>query len=295
MAIALALMMGICIGISVLLAQLYGQGDPIRLRHYASTALIAGTVFTTLLSIVCFFITKPILVLWGVPSAVIPDANRYLQIILAGLVFSYLYNFLFSALRAVGNSKAPFLFLIVASVLHIFLDLYFVWNLKAGVAGVAVSTVLSQAIAAWLCGIYIYKNVPLLALKRQEFVFFRPALAPIFRYSWAAAMQQTFVYLGRFLTQGFMNPFGAEAIAGYNAATRIEGFVLTPCEGIGVSASTYVAQNMGARQPDRVKNGFKISIGINIAYALAAGCALLFFAPALVRVFSTCQTKEKRP
>ncbi|WP_312642550.1 MATE family efflux transporter [Hydrogenoanaerobacterium sp.] len=285
MSIVIFFIFGICVGMSVLMAQLYGAADYKGFKEEASTSLIAGLVFTVALSVLCWFLSKPILVLTKTPPEILGDADRYLKIIFVGLIFSFLYNYYSAALRAMGDSKTPFLFLLLSSVLNVVLDIFFIQSLHTGVEGAAIATVISQAVSSILCILYVYRKIPLLALKRREFIFQKSILVKTINYSWISAVQQTFLYVGRLLVQGAVNPFGTSVIAAYNAATRVEGFVLAPFDSMSASISTYCAQNMGAGLKHRIKSGYKIGTVINIIYSLVACAVLFLFAPQIMQLF----------
>ncbi|RPF49069.1 putative MATE family efflux protein [Hydrogenoanaerobacterium saccharovorans] len=285
MSIVIFFIFGICVGMSVLMAQLYGAKDYSGFKKEASTSLIAGLVFTVVLSVLCCILSKPILVLTKTPAEILNDADLYLKIIFIGLIFSFLYNYYSAALRAIGDSKTPFLFLLLSSVLNVVLDIFFIKVLHTGVEGAAIATVISQAVSSILCVIYVYRKIPLLALKRNEFIFEKSILVKTINYSWVSAVQQTFLYVGRLLVQGAVNPFGTSVIAAYNAATRVEGFVLAPFDSMSASTSTYCAQNMGAGLNHRMKSGYKICTVINVIYSLVACAVLFFFSPQIMALF----------
>ena len=286
MSILLAFIIGCCVGISVLMAQLYGSGDKEAFHKEASTALIAGLVFTVFLAVVSNLTLEPILIWQNTPRSVIPEVKAYLNVVFIGLIFTFLYNYYFACLRAVGNSRTPFIFLAISSVLHIVLALLFIHVLKKGIVFVALSTVLSEGFSALCCWLYIRFRVPILSIGRKNLTFSKQALVQTISYSWAAALQQIVVYLGRFLTQGCMNVFGEESIAGYNAATRIEGFILTPSEGVGNAVSTFFAQNMGAGKPGRIKKGYRVGVMINFTIGATIVCLLQLFSSQIMSWFS---------
>jgi len=283
--IAIFLMFGICVGVSVLLAQLYGADDYEGFKVQTSTALIAGCIFTILLSFLCMFISKPILVMAKTPEIVLNDADRYIKIVFCGLIFSFLYNFFSSALRAIGDSKTPFIFLLVSCCLNICMSVFFVKVFDWGVSSMAVSTVIAQATSALSCIIYVYKKIPILSLKRNEFIFKMDVLIKTVQYSCASAIQQTFLYIGRFLVQSSVNPLGAGVIAAYNSATRVEAFALAPFDSVATSLSTFVAQNMGAGLYDRIKQGYSKSQILCTAGSFVVSIILFVFSPKAMSIF----------
>lgn len=266
---------GGCTGVSVLIAQIYGSGDTKKLKKTMSTALIFGALFTLELTALCLCGARGVLAWTKAPAELRDETMAYLNIVFAGLIFSFLYNYYASALRGIGNSKIPFVFQAAASALHIAMNLLFVGALGLGVRGSALATVLSQMFSSGACIYYVYRYEPLLALRRGDCAVDRAALGQTIGYSWASALQSIIVYVGRFLTQGCVNPMGADVVAGYNAATRIEAIVVMPYEGISTAESTFIAQNLGAGHAERVRAGVRASFVMNLAYVSVA-CTLVF-------------------
>lgn len=285
MSVVIFFLFGICLGISMVMAQYYGAGDEKNLRLEVSTSLLTGIIFTLLLSLVCFFLSRPVLLATRTPADIVADTDAYLKVIFSGLVFSFLYNYYAAALRAIGDSKTPLYFLIISSVLNVFLVFFFVGNRQWGVAGAAWATVIAQAVSSLLCIIYVYKKVPLLALYKGDFHFHKKMLKLSIRYGWVSGVQQTFLYVGRLLVQGAVNPLGTSVVAAYNAATRIEGFVLAPFDSMSATISTYCAHNVGARQPERIRRGYRITFWINLGFAFVFCLILILGGKFLLSLF----------
>lgn len=246
MSIAIFFIFGICIGTSVLMAQIFGAGEYKDLKKEFSTALIVGIIFTIIMSIICIFLSRWILIITGTPKEILNDADIFLKIIFGGLIFSFLYNFYSSALRAIGDSRTPLIFLLVSCVLNAILCVIFIVFFKFGVAGSAIATVIAQGISSMLCIVYANIKIPLIKLNRNELIIDKSLLKQTIQYSWVTAVQQTCLYVGKLLVQGVVNPFGTNAIAAYNSVTRIDSLVLSTAESFGTSVATYSAQNKGA-------------------------------------------------
>ncbi len=255
--IAIFFMFGLCIGMSVLVSQFVGAKKYDDLKKEVSTALIAGTLFTIVISIVCIALSKYFLIMSGTPEEIVNDADTFLKITFGGLIFSFLYNFYSSSLRAIGDSKTPLIFLITSCVLNGILCIVFVAVFKLGIAGSALATVIAQGISALFCIIYVYIKIPMIRLKLNHLVLDKLLLRETIQYSWASALQQASLYIGRLLIQGVVNSFGTNAIAAYNSGTRVEGFVLAPGDSIAAAMATYVAQNKGAGKSVRIIDGYK--------------------------------------
>lgn len=292
MSVAIFFIFGICIGTSVLMAQLFGAGKYDELKKEVSTSLIAGIIFTIALSIVCILLSRWMLIITGTPGEILDDADIFLKIIFGGLIFSFLYNFYSSSLRAIGDSNTPLIFLIISCVLNAVLCIVFVAGFKLGVAGSAIATVIAQGISSLLCVAYVYTRIPLLSLKKDELVVEKDLLKLSLQYSWVTALQQTCIYIGKLMVQGVVNPFGTNAIAAYNSVTRIDSFVMAGGESLSASVATYSAQNKGAGKTDRIMEGFKKSAAIMAVYSIIIGLAIYFKAEGIMKLFVSADEKE---
>ncbi|MDO4559734.1 MAG: MATE family efflux transporter [bacterium] len=276
MNIMMFLLVGMTMGASVLMAEYFGAGDEKKLKDEVATSMTAGLLFTLLLSAAGMLCIRPALLLIQAPPEIMPQAVSYLRIIFAGLLFAFLYNHLASAMRAVGESAVPLIFLIFSSLLNIVLAVVFVKNMGAGVEGAAWATVISQAAAALLCLIYIYFKIPVLRpggnFLRIDFTLLKKTAS----YSSVSGIQQAVLYVGIFLIQGAVNPLGIDTIAAFNSVSRIDNLVMTPSDSLASSLMMFVSQNRGARREDRVRLGLRQSIYLN--FAATALCALVLFA-----------------
>ena len=178
---------GLCMGASILMGTQYGAKEYETLHRQISTTLLSGVVFSLTLTILCVLFAGPILTMLQVDPSIFAMTRGYLRIIFLGMVFTFLYNFFASTLRALGDSSSPLYFLIISAVLNIFGDLFFVVVLKAGSNGCAISTVLSEALCSLFCVIYIQKKVPLLRLGKKWLVFDSGLLKRTIAYGDAAS------------------------------------------------------------------------------------------------------------
>lgn len=292
MSIAIFFIFGICIGTSVLMAQIFGAGEYKDLKKEFSTALIVGIIFTIIMSIICIFLSRWILIITGTPKEILNDADIFLKIIFGGLIFSFLYNFYSSALRAIGDSRTPLIFLLVSCVLNAILCVIFIVFFKFGVAGSAIATVIAQGISSMLCIVYANIKIPLIKLNRNELIIDKSLLKQTIQYSWVTAVQQTCLYVGKLLVQGVVNPFGTNAIAAYNSVTRIDSLVLSTAESFGTSVATYSAQNKGAGKYDRIIEGYKKSNIIMTIYGIVSGLIVFLGAEKIMHLFVASSEKE---
>ena len=285
MNLMLFLIIGICLGMSVLMGNFFGKGDIENLKKAISTSVITGGFFTMVIVVLGFFFSHSLLSLMSTPSEIIDDATSYLQIIFVGLIFTFIYNIYASTLRSMGNSKVSLYFLGASAVLNVLLELLFVVVLKQGIKGSALATVIAEAIAAFLCIIYVYVKIPFLRFKRNEFVFDRDLLSIIVGYSFVSAMQQITLHLGKLLVQGAVNPLGVFAMAAFNAVTRIDDFVMIVQQNISHGITGFLAQNKGKRNFSRIRKGFMVGVKLEVIYSLVMMILIFVFAKELMILF----------
>jgi len=285
MNIVLFLIVGICLGMSVLMGNFFGAGDIVKLKREISTALIAGGVFTLVLVVLGLIFSHAILSLMHTPPEIIDDATLFLRIIFVGMFFTFIYNIYASTLRSMGNSNASLYFLAASAVLNVIMDILFVAVLKLGIAGAACATVIAEALSALFCIIYVRKRIPILKYTRHEFVFDRTLLRETINYSSVAGMQQITLHVGKLLVQGAVNPLGIFAIAAFNAVSRIDDFVMIVQQNIAHGTTGFLAQNIGGGRTDRLRKGFFTGLKMEVIYSLIMGVTIFVFARPFVTVF----------
>lgn len=286
MNIAILLISGMCMGASVLMSSQYGAEDYDTLSRQISTTLLSGCGFSAVFSLLMMFLAAPVLRLIHVPGDVIPEAAAYLRIVFLGLMFTFVYNFLANTMRALGDSRTPLYFLVVSSVLNIGLDVLFVAAFNLGVMGSAAATVLSQALCCLFCGVYIKLRISLLCLGKKWLVFDRKLLKRTVSYGSTSAMQQVCLQVGKVIIQSVVNSQGVSMMAAFTAVNRVDDFAYTPQQNIGHAMTTFIAQNKGAGQQERIKKGFRCGLLIELCYSLFLLAFIFCAAPALMGLFA---------
>ncbi len=276
---------GLCMGASILMGIQYGAKDYETLHRQISTTLLSGAFFSFFLTLVCVIFAVPILLLLQVDPSIMSMTVQYLRIIFLGLMFTFLYNFFSSTLRALGDSASPLYFLIISAILNIFGDLFFVIVLKAGSNGCAISTVLSEALCCLFCIIYIQKKVPILRLGKKWLVFDAGLLKKTIAYGWASAMQQATVQMGKIAIQALVNTMGVSVAAAFAVVNRIDDFAITPEQNIAHAMTALMAQNKGAGKNDRMREGFRCGMILELVYGAAVMLICLGFARPLMSLF----------
>ncbi|MCC8127384.1 MAG: MATE family efflux transporter [Clostridiales bacterium] len=276
---------GLCMGASILMGTQFGAKDYDTLNRQISTTMLAGVIFSLSLSIVCILLAVPILTCMQVDASIMTLTTQYMRIIFMGLVFTYLYNFFSSTLRALGDAKTPLYFLMISSVFNIFGDLFFIVVLHMGSMGCAISTVISEALSCVFCLIHIQRAVPILQLGRKWMVFDHSLLRQTISYGWASAMQQATIPLAKIAIQAVVNTLGVSAAAAFAVVNRIDDFAYTPEQNIGHAMTALMAQNRGAGKRDRMRAGFRCGMMLEAIYGVIVLLIGFFFARQLMMLF----------
>ncbi len=287
MTLAILFISGMCMGAGVLMGMHYGAKDYDVLERQISSTMIGGLVFSVMLSAVCIFLTPWLLRLIRTQEEVLPIATGYLRIIFCGLIFTFIYNFYASTLRALGDSRSPLYFLMISAALNVAGDLFFVVVLGWGSNGCAFSTVLSEALCCLLCGLYIKKKVKILCLGRKWRVFDRRLFYKTVQFGWVSAMQQATVQLGKIGIQAIVNTMGISVMAAFAVVNRIDDFAYTPEQNIAHAMTALLAQNKGAGKKERIREGFRCGLWIEMIYALFICVVCFVFARPLMKLFVT--------
>lgn len=277
---------GICLGAGILVGFHYGAKEEETLRRQVSTGMIAGILFSLAAGALIALLAVPILTLLHADPQILDLSVIYLRIIMSGLVFSFIYNYLASMLRAMGDSRSPLLFLGISAVLNIAGDLLLVVVFRLGTVGAALSTVLCEALSAVLCWIYIYRKIPVLRLGKGWRVFDMRLLKTTLSYGIVSALQQSSVQLGKLVVQGFVNTLGVNTTAAFNATNRVDDYAIIPEQNAAHAMSSVMAQNVGAKKPDRVRRAFRCGMYLELCLGIAAGVLLYTCAKPVMRLFS---------
>ncbi|MBS5885667.1 MAG: MATE family efflux transporter [Clostridium sp.] len=276
---------GLTSGFAVLVSQKFGAKDEEGLKKAAASALVLSLIATVIVTLVSVLLAKPMLHLMNTPDNIIDDANAYIIIIYAGTIATVVYNIIAGILRALGDSKTPLYFLIVASILNIVLDIVFIVNFSMGVAGAAWATIISQGVSGLLCIIYTYKKYKILRLKKEDFKVKSRVYKKHLKIGIPMALQFSITAIGIMTVQGALNVFGSSAIAAYTAASKVLQIVMQPAITFGVTMATYCGQNLGAKNYIRIKEGVKKCTEISVITSIIAGIILVFGGKFFVGLF----------
>ena len=283
---------GMTNGFAVITGQKFGAGDVCGVKRSVAVSTILSTVFTVFFSILFIVLMKPILFMMNVPEEIFTDAYWYIQICVGGLLTANYYNLLASILRALGDSKTPLYFLIVASVLNVLLALLFIMKFNMGVPGSAIAVVISQAFSVILCLLYIKKRFPILHLAKNDWLFKKENrkedmdfILEHLNVGLPMALQFSVLGISILIIQSVCNTFGADVIAAFTAALRIEQIATLPMISFGVAVSAFVAQNFGAGNINRIRYGVLKTSMINLILSLLMAVVMRYWGTDIVGIF----------
>lgn len=280
-----SILLGMCMGCGVLFSICWGRGDLSVLRQKVYLSFVSIGFFSVLMTALVFFFIDDILRWLQVPQDVFPLMRSYLWYIFYGIVFTFIYNYGASLLRAVGNSVIPLLFLGIAAVLNIALDIALILYFNMGVVGAALATTIAQLVSAVGIFIYIFVRFPQLLPGREERSFSGLALREIMRFSLLTCMQQSVMNFGILMVQGLVNSFGTVIMAAFAAAVKIDSFAYMPVQDFGNAFSTFIAQNFGAGKLERIKQGMRSAFITAIGFSLFVSVLVCVFARQLMEIF----------
>lgn len=276
---------GLTAGFAVKTSQYFGNQDEERVKSSVATSIVLSAVLTVILTFASVFTTMPILNLMQTPDEIIEYSYNYIVVVFAGLGATMLYNLVSSILRALGDSKVPLLFLVLASVINVGLDLLFIVVFKMGVAGAGWATVISQLISGVACAIYMFKKYEILRLSRRHFKM-------SFKFSWAhlkiglpMAVQYSIIAVGIMVQQAALNAFGTLYVSAYTAASKIDSLITQALVAMGSSVATYVGQNFGAGEIGRINKGVNQAMLVSVGLAIVGGLLVYFGSDLLTSLF----------
>ena len=272
--IFIAFAFGCNMGCSIIVSQLYGAKKYSRLKTAVSTSFISSGVVCGILMLIGILGCSPLLHLINTPDNVFADSKLYLDIYVWGLPFVFFYNISTGIFSALGDSKTPFYFLAVSSTANIAVDILFVKAFDMGVAGVAWATFLCQGISCILAVITVLKRLNNIKADEKCPLFDWELEKKIAKIAIPSILQQSFISIGNIMIQSVINSFGASVMAGYSAAIKLNNLVITSFSTIGNGISNFTAQNLGAKQFGRIKEGFKS--GLKMVWLFCIPFCLLY-------------------
>lgn len=286
------LVTGLTSGFSVILAQQFGAGDKKGLCRYEGASVWLCGVIGILMTVILMLGLNPILRLMNTPDEIFGETRAYLGVLFAGILITFAYNMLAGMLRALGDSKTPLLFLVIASILNIVLDIVFILYCNTGVAGAAYATLIAQAVSALLCVRHIAKKYEILKISRQDIHCSVSSAKKLLNVGIPMGLQFSITAIGTMIVQAALNGLGPVYIAGFSAAGKIGNIATQPFPSLGVAMATYTGQNMGARRFDRVKKGVSAGFAICMVCSVITGAAVYLFGPYMMKIFASGESGQ---
>ncbi len=277
---------GFSVGAGVVIAQHFGARDMDRLHSAVETTMAVTFVMCALFTMIGVFSVRPMLRLMSTPDDVFEDAVTYLTIYFWGFTGLLIYNIGSGILRAVGDTTRPLMFLVLTSVLNIILDLVFVIGLKAGIAGVAWATIISQFISAALTLKLLTGTREIYRLVWKDLRIELPVLRRIFAVGLPAGIQSVITAFSNVFVQSYVNHFGSSCMAGWSCYNKLDQFIMLPMSSTAMAATTFVSQNIGAKQYDRANKGTWATILLSVSITLVIAVVLVIFAGPAVGLFT---------
>lgn len=277
--------LGLCSGFAIPVAQRFGSRDYDELRRFIGNAVWLCVGFGALLTLLTVVFCRNILELMGTPADILDDAYAYLVIIFAGIPATFLYNMLAGIQRALGDSRTPVVFLVIASVINIALDVVLIVLIPLGVAGAALATVVSQLAAGLACLVYASRHYEVLRISRDDFKLRAPYVRRLIGMGLPMALQTSITAIGSVILQASVNSLGSQAVASVTAGSKLYMFFACAYDAMGVTMSTYSGQNIGARKIDRIGQGVKACGIVGIVYSVLALLVIVFFGKWLLLLF----------
>ena len=283
--LVLGFCMGSCTGFGIPVAKYFGAGDLKHMKNIIFNGAVLTAVIAVILTVLCTLLCPWILQVLSVQSDIYANAYSYLMIIFLGLPFTLLYNYLSSILRAVGDSRTPFLFLAFSAVLNIFLDLFFILIAGWGCAGAALATIAAQAISGILCLIVIIRRMEVLWLSKENRVVRGDSITELLQMGLPTGLQFSITAIGSMVMQSANNGLGGDYVSAFTAGAKLKQFTMCPFDAIATSVSVFCSQNYGAGKIDRIHKGLRQGITVGVGYGLFAGLILIFAGRPLSMIF----------
>lgn len=279
--------MGLSTGASVIISQYYGAKDDKRLHDAVHTSIMMTFYLGIIMTVIGIVLSPTLLQFMNTPDDVLPLSSLYLKIYFGGIMGLMLYNMGSAILRAIGDSKRPLYFLIFSSIVNTVLDLVFVIFFKMGVAGVAWATLIAQAASALLILYTLSKSKEAYRLIPKDLKLNMDIFKKMIGIGLPAGFQQSITAFSNIFVQGYINVFGSSVMAGWSSYLKVDSFVLLPMQSISLASTTFVGQNLGAKQLERAKKGTKVSLGLSLGVTITLSILLNLVGKYVLAIFTS--------
>lgn len=280
-----SVILGLAMGSGTVFSIRFGQNDKKALKEEIAAAFVLLGIITVIMNVIVFVGVDGIIWFLRTPAELNGLMKDYLLVVFTGLIGVFLYNFFAALLRSLGNSVVPLVFLAVSSILNIVLDLYFVIVLDRGIAGAAAATVISQYVSGIGIAVYARFCFPDFLRRDSQVRIRKTRIQEIARFSFLTCMQQSIMNFGILAVQGLVNSFGVTIMAAFAAAVKIDAFAYLPVEDFGNAFSVFVAQNYGAKKPERIRKAIRAAVAASVIFSMILSAVVCIFAKPLMAAF----------
>ncbi|MGL5416073.1 MAG: MATE family efflux transporter [Clostridium sp.] len=284
--------LGIGNGLSIVTARAYGADDEEGIKKSVAGSLVIGAIITLVVMAISILFLYPLLELLNTPANIIDEAYSYIFVIGISIGIIFIYNLSASLLRAIGNSIAPLVFLVVSAILNIGLDILLITEFDMGIKGAAIATIIAEVIAGGACVIYILKKCPILIPRKEHFKIDRELYKDLLGQGLSMGVMMLIVSTGTIILQTAINGFGHLIIAGHTAARKIGGIVMILVSALAISLATFVSQNKGANQRERIKKGVKYTNLISVVWGIVALGVVFLLGETVIKIVTGSSEKE---
>lgn len=285
-------MNGLGNGFGIVVSKFYGAKDWKRMHQAIASSILLSVGITVFMTVTALFLIQPLLRILNTPEAIMERCIGYIRVIILFMIFTTAFNLCSAILRAVGDTIRPLIFLALATIINVGLDILFVGVWRMDVQGAAYATVIAQAISFVCCFVYIIKKCPELHISRSDFVWDRSLVQDLMGQGLAMAFMLCLVSIGTLILQGAINKFGTEIIAAHTIARKLSEIFMLPFSSLGVAAATFTGQNYGAKRYDRIRTGIRDAIIISWIWSVVVIVAVYLTAPIWIRLISGATTTE---
>lgn len=283
---------GMTNGFSIVVAQQFGEKNEKKIKKTVAGSLFLGLFISIIISVISISFLDEILKILNISEELYQNSTLYIKVILLGITATMFYNAFAGILRAIGDTFAPLMFLIIACGLNIFLDLFFILKLDLGVSGAGLATVISQGFSVLLCIIYMWKKYPIFRVEKKDFFIKLELLKRLFYSGFSMAMMMSLVFFGTLALQTAINTFGTNIIVAHTASRKLTEFFMLPFSVFGITMATYCGQNKGANEPERIKKGIWQSLFITWGWSVIVIILSYTIAPFLIYMVTGTTNRE---
>lgn len=283
---------GMTNGFSIVVAQQFGEKNEKKIKKTVAGSLFLGLVISVIISVISISFLDEILKILNISEELYQNSTLYIKVILLGITATMFYNAFAGILRAIGDTFAPLMFLIIACGLNIFLDLFFILKLGLGVSGAGLATVISQGFSVLLCIIYMWKKYPIFRVEKKDFFIKLELLKRLFYSGFSMAMMMSLVFFGTLALQTAINTFGTNIIVAHTASRKLTEFFMLPFSVFGITMATYCGQNKGANEPERIKKGIWEALFITWGWSVIVIILSYTIAPFLIYMVTGTTNRE---